>query len=347
MRICAVSLNFCIRATQTCLAARAAGHEVHAVVALEACGRQFNGQLDSIATFSTESQMLKAIENTRPDIIHVHDRPHQIPGTVLSREWPCPVVHDVHDMFSCMVPGQTAAEDSPFERDSLLKADGLVFVSEPNLQYAAKRYGQLPPSMVVKSAVSTKFFPPIRFPRIGSAVWGGGLYREDKGTPRNYIDQREIVSRFASVGQSATVYCAPADAGVMEAYAACGAIMAGVQPYVTMLQAYSRYDFGWYGQTEDHQQIHDTLPNKLFEYVAAGLPVLVINAREAGRFVEEQGLGVHIRRPEDVVYVRDRLEALRPTLWEHRYAFTRENECRALWPWYEQLIRAKAGKGKA
>jgi len=346
MRIAMVSFNCCMRLTQTALVAKAAGHEVFIVSHIESAVRQFNDQFDGTATFHNWGQLKSILAAIKPDIVHVHDRPHKLPASLVDAHLEMPLVHDLHDMFSIMVPGVSAPDDSPFEDKSILGADGLVFVSGANQQTAMAKYGEaLPPSMVVRSGVFSGFYISHRAARINSGVWGGGLYMEDPGTDRHYIDQREIVMRFNAVGQSAVIFHAPTDGPhVEESYRQVGALVGGMLNYQRLIFEYSRYDFGWYGQTEDHPQIHGTIPNKLFEYVAAGTPVVVINADEAGKFVEDNGIGVHIRRPEDIVYVHDRLEAIRPVVWEKRWQFTRDKECEALWPFYEKLIAAKKAK---
>lgn len=51
----------------------------------------------------------------------------------------------------------------------------------------------------------------------------------------------------------------------------------------------------------DNPSLNDRycLPNKLFEYVMAGVPVIVNNAPEMRRFVEDQGVGVVLSKPLD------------------------------------------------
>ncbi|MBE3043389.1 glycosyltransferase [Candidatus Bathyarchaeota archaeon] len=342
MKIAVVSQNMCMRATQTSLVSKARGHSVYLVVHQEAKVRQFDSTYDSMSYYITKDQMLCALKELKPDLIHVHDRPHRIAFDVIGAKLGVPVVHDLHDMFSMLVPNGYHPDDSPFEDTSIKGADGLVFVTETNKAWAEKRWGPLPPSVVVPSGVMSQFYPAIRFPLTGAGVWGGGAYVEPEASARFYIDQRPIIQRFLSVGQPTVVYHAPADPGVPEQYEAAGAIMGGVKNYLVMLQEYSKFEFGWYGQVTDHGQIHDTLPNKLFEYLAAGIPVVVINATTAGEFVEKHGVGIHIRRPEDIVWRKDELPEIRARCWTKRYEFTREKCCESMWPLYEKLTGVKA-----
>lgn len=346
MRIAVPTFNLCIRAAQSALVAKAVGHEIHLVLHLSAAHRQLNERFDSISIFESREQMVAAIGNIAPDIIHVQDRPHQIAYDVLAADWDCPVVYDVHDFASQMVPGRIQPGDEG-EWWAIRRASGLVFVSEGHRRYAERTYKKLGPNVVVPSNPCEEFLPKTRAPQLAAAVWEGGLFAEHEGSPRAYIDQRDIIRRFTTTGQACVIHGAQASGDVERAYADAGAIIHAPQLYPALLSELSRYEFGWYGQAEDHDQVHDTLPNKVFEYVGAGIPVLVINAREAGKFIEEHGLGVHVRRPEDLVYAKPRLMGLKPALWERRHEFTREKWITPLWGLYESLTGKKGAPNVA
>ena len=345
MRIAVCSPNVCTRCSQTSLVAKEAGHEIHLVTHHGSVHRQFNERFNSVAAFQSQEQMLTAIGNIDPDLIHIQDRPHRIAYDILTADWDCPVVYDMHDFASQMVPGRVHPGDEG-EWWAVRRASALVFVSEGHKRYAEKVLGATQPSAVVPSMVKAEFFPKRRSTHLGAAIWEGGLFTEPDDSPRLYIDQRDIIRRFELIGQVAVLHPALANDDLVQAYAAVGAFLHSPQMYPTLMAELSRYDFGWYGQTLDHDQVHETLPNKMFEMIAAGLPVLVINAREAGKFVEKHGVGIHVRRPEDLIYVKKDLLALRGKMWERRHEFTREKACESLWPLYERLT-GKCGRPHA
>jgi len=347
MRIAVVSYNCCVRCSQSSLAAQKFGHEVHLVVSHEAAQRQFNDRFASESVYWTPKQLRQAIDNIEPDLIHVHDRPHQIASDVVKAKFGVPVVVDVHDQDSLL--GMPMG--SPMnEVVSIQKADGLVFVSEPYREWAEEGLGPLPPSVVVPSMVCEDIMPqlPERKPRLGGACWEGGLYVHNRGDPRWYIDQREIVKGFTSVGVACCLHSAPEGfPDNVGPYTEAGGTVFQPAGYVPLLRLLTQYDFGWYGQAADSQseQIHRTLPNKLFDYVAAGLPVVVVNAREAARYVEENGLGVAIETPEQIRMHIDRILDMRKSdvIWrEKRMEFTRERAIQPLLDLYDRLVPSKA-----
>lgn len=339
-RVAVVSFNCCVRASQTALALQKAGYDARMVVHYKAEHRQFNDDMDSVSIFFSKEQMLRTLDALQPDIIHIHDRPHQLASDVIRANLGVPVVNDVHDMDSLLRMPMGEPMHEPF---SLQHADGLVFVSEPYRQYAEKWYGPLPPSIVVPSMVCESLMPEKRRPRVGAACWEGGLYVHEPGDPRRYIDQRDIAARLVGIGQSVFLHSAPNGYPEnVQPYNATGAIVFAPVPYVPLLAILTSYDWLWYGQVEDSEQIHSTLPNKLFDAVAAGLPVVVIKAREAGRYVEEHELGISIERPEQVRMHKDRLEQLREEMWTRRKRFTREKAVLPLLELYDDLL----GKNK-
>ena len=57
-----------------------------------------------------------------------------------------------------------------------------------------------------------------------------------------------------------------------------------------------QYDFGWAGfnTTLNRAHLDTALPNKAFEYLGCGLPVLTLDHTALRRFVEEHGVGVSL-----------------------------------------------------
>lgn len=346
MRIAVVSYHCCIRCTQSSLAAQKFGHEVHLVVSREAEHRQFNDRYASESVYWTRSQLLKSIDNIEPDLIHIHDRPHQVAADVIRAKLGVPVVVDVHDQDSLL--------DLPMgpplnEAVALQRAAGLVFVSEPYREWAEEWLGPLPPSVVVPSMVCEDIMPTCdqRKPRLGGACWEGGLYVHSPGDPRRYIDQREIVKGFTANGVACCLHSAPEGfPDNVGPYTDAGGTVFQPMAYTPLLRLMTQYDFGWYGQAadSDSEQIHRTLPNKLFDYVAAGLPVVVVNAREAARYVEENGLGIAISSPEQIRMHVDDLREMRKSdvIWQKRMDFTRERAITPLLDLYDRLVPNKA-----
>ncbi len=95
-----------------------------------------------------------------------------------------------------------------------------------------------------------------------------------------------------------------------------------------LLNEITQYDFGWAGFNDTLNKVHinTALPNKLFEYIACGLPVISFPHEALKRFLETHHLGLvidavsglteQLRNPEMAV-IRENVRA-------HRLDFTVE-----------------------
>ena len=111
----------------------------------------------------------------------------------------------------------------------------------------------------------------------------------------------------------------------------------------TLLRLLPKYDYGWAGFNEAANKAHiDTaLPNKLFEYLAAGLPVLTLNHRALKRFLRERGLGIALDSPADLADELSRRDIgkLRRRVSAARYEFTVEANASGPAALYRSLLK--------
>ncbi|MGH3091123.1 MAG: glycosyltransferase, partial [Gaiellaceae bacterium] len=107
------------------------------------------------------------------------------------------------------------------------------------------------------------------------------------------------------------------------------------------LQALPSYDLGWAGFNAELNASHlDTaLPNKAFEYLGCGLPVLTLRHRALSRFLEERGLGVSLDAAEDLSRVLETIDLpeLRRRVAAARFEFTFESRIGEILELYEAV----------
>ena len=103
------------------------------------------------------------------------------------------------------------------------------------------------------------------------------------------------------------------------------------------------YDFGWAGFNAALNAAHlDTaLPNKAFEYVGCGLPVITLRHRALARLVEEEQIGVVLDRVEDLSAALADVDvpALRRRVAAVRDRFTVEGNMGQIIELYDELTR--------
>jgi glycosyltransferase involved in cell wall biosynthesis len=252
-----------------------------------------------------------AVEEFRPDLIHSHNLPDSLTAIALELfAGRVPVVHDVHDLQSLRRTPYEHGFPEPDEPLALeqLAIEGcsaLVAVSEELLEEAHARYGVTAPTLAFANYALKRDLPstlppaerrnghPPRFVYEGTLSTNGGHY-----------DLREIFRAILGEGLSLDVY----PSRPVPAYAELAAELPGLRVHPTLspsrlLAALPAYDFGWAGFNSALNGAHlDTcLPNKVYEYLGCGLPVVTLGHRALSRLVGDGGLGLSLATLDDLV----------------------------------------------
>jgi glycosyltransferase involved in cell wall biosynthesis len=287
-----------------------------------------------------------AIAEFRPDVIHSHNLPDSL--TVLALELTeggLPVVHDVHDLQSLR---RTPYEDGFPEPDDPLELErravegcaALVTVSDELLAEIDARHRVRAPTLVFPNYALRGDLPesiaaerPLEGrPRL--------VYQGTLSTNGGHYDLRELFTAIAAQGIELHVY----PARHVDGYDA----LPGVHLHETLtpsalLKALPSYDLGWAGFNAELNAPHlDTaLPNKAFEYLGCGLPVLTLCHRALSRFLEERGLGVSLDSVEDLGRVLETIDLaeLRSRVAAARFEFTFESRIEELLDLYGSVAK--------
>jgi glycosyl transferase family 4 len=278
---------------------------------------------------------LRGVVSTfRPDLIHSHNLPDEL--TVLALKvtgGQVPVIHDVHDFQSLRnTPyrdGFAEPEDPlRLEKEAIEESAALITVSDELLTRIAARH-QLPPHHLVFGNYAVGASLPIVLPppsrprtRPWRVVYQGTLFSDG-----GHYDLRDIFRQIMDAGVALHLYPGrPAPEYAALPRIRCHATLAPN----ALLHALPAYDFGWAGFNATLNAVHlDTvLPNKLYEYLGCGLPILTLRQHEAlDRFVRTHGVGLSLREPAelapalhaaDVPTLRRRVADLRETLTVER-----------------------------
>ena len=284
-----------------------------------------------------------------PDLVHSHNLPDSL--TVLAKEI-CgdrtPVVHDVHDLQSVRRTPYEAGFPEPadpltLERQAVEGSAAVVAVSAEMLAEMEARHAV--PDRRLRFAnyalgrdLPNELPPPDR-PREGPfrAVYQGTL-----STNGGHYDLRDIFRAIVAGGVRLDVYPGrPAPAYEELAAATPGMRCHETLPPGKLLEVLPTYDFGWAGFNAALNGPHlDTaLPNKAFEYVGCGLPVLTLGHRALARLVTEEGVGVSLDRLDDLDAQLQELDVvgLRRRAAEVRTGFTVEAHVGRLVELYEAV----------
>ena len=281
-------------------------------------------------------QLANSIKILEPnvDIFHVHNEPNWI-FRVVRDVTDKPVVFDIHDWTSI----RNGAPD-PEETYALDNADGFVV---PSRGYLKKIRDLKPgkPSTLIYSKVPSCLFPTAQGPVLPGPVYEGGVKGKESNNSvqfpwRNWAEFTQAVACNLQNGAKMHVYTADPTEN-LEDYKNEHLVMHPPQLYDGLLYHLSRHSAGIVGCPYPDPAFTDSMPNKLFEYVAAGIPCLVINAPEAKQYVEQNHLGMGIRDASEVIPAIESLTGHR--VKEDRWRFTMEGELPALLGFYEEVLR--------
>jgi glycosyltransferase involved in cell wall biosynthesis len=275
-------------------------------------------------------ELRRVVEEFRPDVIHSHNLPDRL--TVLALDvvsGAVPVVHDTHDLQSLRrTPYEDGfaepADPAALERDAVRGCDALVVVSEEMRAEIDARHGLPAHTLVFPNYALERDLPSVLPPPDRSRTGPPRLvYQGTLSTNGGHYDLREIFVAIVSEGVSLDVYPArPVPEYEELAAAHPGLTCHAMLPPQKLLQTLPEYDFGWAGFNASLNRPHlDTaLPNKAYEYLGCGLPIVTLDHRALRRLVDDEGVGISVDAVSglgarlaqvDVVGLRGRVAALR------------------------------------
>jgi glycosyltransferase involved in cell wall biosynthesis len=293
-----------------------------------------------------ERDLRRAVAEFRPDVIHSHNLPDSLTVLALNvTEGRIPIVHDVHDFQSLR---RTAYDDGfpepgdalELEKQAVEESAALVTVSDELLTEIGARH-RLPahvltfPNYALRRDLPCELPPPDR-PRNGALrlVYQGTLAIND-----GHYDLRELFATITAANVKLDVY----PNRPIPDYRGLGVNIRRNLTPARLFTALPAYDLGWAGFNTALNGAHlDTaLPNKVFEYIGCGLPVLALRHKALARLVDAHGVGVVL---EGVEHLAERLDALelvtlRRQVAKIRFDFTVEARIRQVAELYESVVR--------
>jgi glycosyltransferase involved in cell wall biosynthesis len=304
-----------------------------------------------------DADLGRVVDEFAPDIIHSHNLPDSLTVLALGVADGVPVIHDAHDLYSLR---RTPYEDGlpepqdpvELEKRAIEGSDALITVSDEMTEEIHARH--TPPARIEVFAnyALARDLPP-QFPAREKALNGRTpriVYQGTLSTNGGHYDLRDIFHAVVDAGATLDVYPSRPSPEYRElADETPGIRCHGTLPPGRLLRELARYDFGWAGFNGALNGAHlDTaLPNKLFDYLGAGLPVLTLRHRALRRVVESEGVGLSL---DAVDGLRERLAALdiasvRRRIAEVRHRLTVEANIGRIADLYADVTAACARSG--
>jgi glycosyltransferase involved in cell wall biosynthesis len=320
-----------------------------------------NGFDEIYAGIDSYESILEIYAKEKFDIIHCHNFPDiQATLAIKARDKAdnrFKVVHDIHDHGTLQYQDLTdeqKAEEQLAEKNS----DGIVFVSQQAKEKISKDRQLSQPSTVIYSKPNRDFFPNINgfLPNakifsdadqpVGQRrlrfVYQGGIDSKP-GHHRNYLNQFKEIARH---GFELHIFAAikpnnPEHLKICNDYKALDPENIFVYPPLELQKLYETltgFDAGisiLAGNAAPYQ--HLTIPNKIFEYAACGIPSIVDTQSQAIQdYVEKNKMGLVISSWKD--FDPNDLTEVKAYLIQHRDIFCMEQEIPKLMALYRQIL---------
>ncbi len=300
----------------------------------------------------------------RPDAIHAHDAAMLLPGLLAARRSGARLVYDSHELATG-VPyrgGAWPATVAAVERLGAPRADAVIAVSAGIAARLSERYRLRRPAAVVRN------LPDLPPPRPGSApdlrrelALGDSPLILHQGSAAPGRGGETLVRALAALPEAQLLFLGAAEpdakrlaAVAREAGVAARTRFLGPVPPEALLSHTAQADVG-VSLLEDSCDNHRlALPNKLFEYLAGGLPIVVSDLPEAAELVRGRGIG-RCADPGDSESVAAALRAalagradadLRRRLAEAASELSWEREKARLLEVYERLASVAPSRGR-
>ena len=108
--------------------------------------------------------------------------------------------------------------------------------------------------------------------------------------------------------------------------------------YGKLIMYLSRHDWGLVGNVNKTPEWDVAFPNKMFEYISGGVPVVALNAPACGEYLEAHGVGISITSLEELTSRWSEHRACRKVLLKKRQQFVMENHIEGLERFYGEVL---------
>jgi glycosyltransferase involved in cell wall biosynthesis len=248
-----------------------------------------------------EEDIAAEIAASSASLIHVHNEPDVLMRYADEGANGRPVIYDWHDLeyhrYGVVTEDQTFA----FGR-----ADGIVATSRKYAVLAHKLHRKpTVPEAVVHTCLPRAWAPaPTDIRQRKGVVYAGGS-QPDAPEQHRWRDHTHVARAFEEAGIRFDLYV---PGWAAKAYPH-GYLM---MPYDVMMQTLPRYKWGFMGTERWTEKWSVVIPNKLFEYLACGLPILACNAPAVVDYMKDSDCVVSANSMDKLI---ERMNDPRKTNW--------------------------------
>ncbi len=336
----------CIRNYKMATALKSRGHRVTLAYTKYRISQVYRGLEDSVYDDCINIRDNKHLWDISGifDIIHCHNEPDKLTVAALAAD--TPVIHDTHDLISLKYEGNK--DISFFESVANKGANGRVYSTPFQMEEARKLYGLEGPSIVYYNYASRADLPKSFLPKLSDKdgnvhiVYEGGI----GGTDGAHRDFTSPFFGLADKGIHIHIYPpSSCDKEIAKQYSSHSNIHfhSSVSPRQIM-EAMTQYDYGIipFNLAKGNKRFLDTtIANKLFEYLAAGLPVIASPLKSYVDYFQNNPVGITYTTAQDIIDSIPRLKQIASNTDFTKHIFTYEDEIERLEEFYYRILDKK------
>jgi glycosyltransferase involved in cell wall biosynthesis len=259
----------------------------------------------AVKIWAINRRFTQAALATEADVYHAHDLNTLYVGTVCKRRTGAKLVYDSHELATGRNRMGTLwrAWASYWERRGIPQADAIVMASPGYARHAARRYAIPAPTVVlnVPEAIEVEEGWDLRqelgIPYHHRVLVYQGSIQENRGIEQ-IIEAATLVEEAALVVIGYGYHRPALEQMVRRRGLAKSVRFFGPVPHRQLLYYTASADLGMCCIVNSSPSYYHSLPNKLFEYLMAGVPVVASDFPEMGGVVREEEVG-EVCDPED------------------------------------------------
>ena len=247
-----------------------------------------------------DQRMKVAVLEFAPEVIHAHDLETLGLGCVLKEELSIPLIYDSHEIASERNHHTQAQKNRAAKKEASLisSADSVIMVSDGCAEFTAQKYGIQLPTVIM----NTPDFDPakiqvrdlrkeLNIPEENLVLVHQGSLQKNRGIEQS-IDAMRNMANITYVIIGYGQHRPFLEDYVLSAGLSDKVKFFGPVPSNQLVEWTASADIGMctiVGKTKSYLY---AMPNKLFEYTMAGLPVISSNYPDMGKFVTENKMGI-------------------------------------------------------
>lgn len=302
----------CIRTYKIAKVMKEEGHKVYLLYTLAppyAAYKEFADIFEDIWGFSSANGVLDFISNSDFDIVHCSNEPDVLVNIVQKSNKP--VIADTHDMQS--IRSDIDIETLVLEYLANVNSDGVMYTSAYGADVAKGKYGLDNRKVFFVNNLVMEQIPILQaLPKLSSSdkeihcVYEGGVVGADKDSHRFFDD---LWKKITDEGVHIHFY-SPSNIDYCKRLEKISHLIhyEGSVSGEKLILEMTKYDCGLavYNSVDSNRLLLEgASPNKLYEYISAGIPVVTAGINSLKEFVEQYRVGVGLDFSGDI---RNQLE---------------------------------------